>query len=98
MIHRFKTLEAAAAAGVSRFELGREGQPHKDRFSNSEHLLAEGAVELRSVKAFARRAQREPLRALRAYVVRHPAAYRVARNAFSAFAGVRSRIERRQAP
>jgi CelD/BcsL family acetyltransferase involved in cellulose biosynthesis len=79
MLHRLKCLEAAATAQVRRVELGREGQPHKERWATTETILFEGAVEQPTLTALARRAQREPLRALRTVVVKNPRLYDSAR-------------------
>jgi CelD/BcsL family acetyltransferase involved in cellulose biosynthesis len=79
MLHRLKCLEAAASHGVRRVELGREGQPHKERWATDETILFEGAIEQPTVTALVRRAQREPVRILRTAVVKNPRLYRTAR-------------------
>lgn len=91
MIHRVLLLEAAANAGIQRMELGREGQPHKDRLSNDEYIVAEGAVERLTASSIARRIQREPTRALREFVIRHPSVYRTARRALNVLGRTRRR-------
>jgi CelD/BcsL family acetyltransferase involved in cellulose biosynthesis len=80
MIHRLSLLEAAAGAGIQRVELGREGQPHKERLANAAYVVAEGAVERPSVVSVARRLQREPTRMARELVIRNPSLYRAARH------------------
>lgn len=90
MIHRLLLLEAAARAGVTRMELGREGQPHKERLSNAAYLVAEGAVQRLTAASIARRAQREPVRIVRELVIRHPTVYRSARHGLA----VRGRLRR----
>jgi CelD/BcsL family acetyltransferase involved in cellulose biosynthesis len=80
LLPHLREFEAAAAAGITDFDLGKGDQPYKRRLESRAVPVAEGCVDRPSARALARRALRAPGRSTRAFILRHPPVRRTVRS------------------
>jgi CelD/BcsL family acetyltransferase involved in cellulose biosynthesis len=92
MLHRLALIEAAAASGVRRIDLGRGAYDHKELFKTHDVIVGEGRVLRASAGAALYYAGRAPMRNLRQSVMESPRLYRSADAVLRGFGRVHSTL------
>jgi len=92
LLHRLAIIEAAAASGVRRIDLGRGTYEHKELFKTHDVIVGEGRVLRPSAGAALYYAGRAPMRNLRQSVMKSPTLYRSADAVLRGFGRIHSKL------